>query len=106
MVPSSWFAIVHHPHPPPHVQDCSLDSSITTALQEVKTKFKVALTIDCPPEETLPPSLRVFADLVQAFDKIEDMCTFLFTALERMAAPVEWANVDLFKEAEGLLVSK
>jgi PI-3-kinase-related kinase SMG-1 len=87
------------------MKDCSLDSNFTVAIQELKTKFKVALTIDCSPDETLPSCLRIFAELIQALDKIEETCTFLFTALERIAAPVEWGCVDLFKEAEGLLFS-
>ena len=42
--------------------------------------------------------------MLEAMDHIEDLCTYLFTALERIAAPVEWGNVDVFKEAETLLV--
>ena len=43
-------------------------------------------------------------DLLEAIDHVEDLCTYLFTALERIAAPVEWSHVDVFKEAEALLV--
>ena len=48
--------------------------------------------------------LQVFVDILEAIDHVEDLCTYLFTALERIAAPVEWSQVDVFKDAEALLV--
>ena len=36
-----------------------MESSVAVTLQEVKTKYKEVLVIDCPPEEELPPGLKV-----------------------------------------------
>lgn len=36
-----------------------MESSVAITLQEVKTKYKEVLVIDCPPEEELPPGLKV-----------------------------------------------
>lgn len=50
------------------------------------------------------PVLQVFTETLEAMDRVEDLCTYLFTALERIAAPVEWSHVDVFQQAEALLV--
>ena len=58
-----------------------------------------------PSSPTHPPLMpQVFTETLEAMDHIEDLCTYLFTALERIAAPVEWSNVDVFQQAEALLV--
>lgn len=41
------------------VQDFSVESAVALTLQEVKNKYKALLVIDCPPEEELPPGLKV-----------------------------------------------
>ena len=150
-----------------YAQDFSVESHVAVTLQEVKAKYKEVLVIDCPPDEELPPSLKVgagiagvaistvwcelgtllccallllpttftqpyspslftfhspppsllspplspspptlqvFADTLDAMDHMEDLCVYIFTALERIAAPVEWSHVDIFKAADNLLV--
>ena len=46
-----------------YAQDFSVESHVAVTLQEVKAKYKEVLVIDCPPDEELPPSLKVGAGI-------------------------------------------
>ena len=87
------------------LQDFSVDSTTAVMLQDVKTKFKAIINISPVDNEELPAGLKVFVDFMGAMEHVEELCADFFTALERIAAPVEWGQVDLFKDAEALMVS-
>ena len=87
------------------MKDFSVDSTTAVMLQDVKTKFKAIINISPVDNEELPAGLKVFVDFMGAMEHVEELCADFFTALERIAAPVEWGQVDLFKDAEALMVS-